>query len=74
MSGLDPVGRREVRDIILELKKCGQDDPFSDAHLVGRGNAVRPRRSDRGWTVAGSRGSRIDRGSENRWEWKSYSS
>ena len=24
MSGLDPVGRREVRDIILELKKQGQ--------------------------------------------------
>jgi len=24
MSGLDPVGRREVRDIILELKRDGR--------------------------------------------------
>jgi ABC-2 type transport system ATP-binding protein len=29
MSGLDPVGRREVRDIILELKRDGQTVMFS---------------------------------------------
>src|ERR1700692_4073196 len=29
MSGLDPVGRREVRDIILELKKQGKSVLFS---------------------------------------------
>src|ERR1700691_3254568 len=39
MSGLDPVGRREVRDIILELKKQGRTVFFStrtlsDAEIV----------------------------------------
>jgi len=29
MSGLDPVGRREVRDIILELKRDGKTVMFS---------------------------------------------
>jgi len=29
MSGLDPVGRREVRDIILELKEAGKTVLFS---------------------------------------------
>src|SRR5271154_5111578 len=29
MSGLDPLGRREVRDIILELKKAGKTVLFS---------------------------------------------
>src|ERR1700693_109470 len=33
MSGLDPVGRREVRDIILELKKQGQTVLFS-THIL----------------------------------------
>ncbi|HEX4536702.1 MAG TPA: ABC transporter ATP-binding protein [Candidatus Acidoferrum sp.] len=33
MSGLDPVGRREVRDIILELKKRGRTVLFS-THIL----------------------------------------
>ena len=33
MSGLDPVGRREVRDIILELKKQGKTVFFS-THIL----------------------------------------
>ncbi len=33
MSGLDPVGRREVRDIILELKKNGKTVLFS-THIL----------------------------------------
>jgi len=33
MSGLDPVGRREVRDIILELKKHGKTVLFS-THIL----------------------------------------
>jgi len=46
MSGLDPVGRREVRDIILELKQTGKTVLFFHAHFAGCGNAVRPRRRD----------------------------
>src|ERR1700732_759104 len=33
MSGLDPVGRREVRDIILELKRVGKTVMFS-THIL----------------------------------------
>lgn len=33
MSGLDPVGRREVRDIILELKRMGKTVLFS-THIL----------------------------------------
>src|SRR6202041_1717066 len=33
MSGLDPVGRREVRDIILELKRDGKTVLFS-THIL----------------------------------------
>jgi ABC-2 type transport system ATP-binding protein len=33
MSGLDPVGRREVRDIILSLKRCGKTVFFS-THIL----------------------------------------
>ncbi len=33
MSGLDPVGRREVRDIILELKRMGKTIMFS-THIL----------------------------------------
>jgi len=33
MSGLDPVGRREVRDIILELKRAGKTVMFS-THIL----------------------------------------
>src|SRR5450432_3022422 len=34
MSGLDPVGRREVRDIILDLKKRGRTVVFSTHSLA----------------------------------------
>ncbi len=34
MSGLDPVGRREVRDIILELKRDGKTVMFSNSFRV----------------------------------------
>lgn len=34
MSGLDPLGRREVRDIILELKQEGKTVMFS-THILG---------------------------------------
>src|SRR5258705_11093592 len=33
MSGLDPLGRREVRDIILELKRDGKTVMFS-THIL----------------------------------------
>jgi len=33
MSGLDPIGRREVRDIILELKRAGKTVMFS-THIL----------------------------------------
>src|SRR5258707_1293450 len=33
MSGLDPMGRREVRDIILELKNAGKTILFS-THIL----------------------------------------
>ncbi len=33
MSGLDPVGRREVRDLILELRKAGKTIFFS-THII----------------------------------------
>ena len=33
MSGLDPVGRREVRDVILELKRDGKTVMFS-THIL----------------------------------------
>jgi len=33
MSGLDPVGRRELRDIILELKREGKTVMFS-THIL----------------------------------------
>ena len=52
MSGLDPLGRREVRDIILELKREGRTVLFSTHILSGCGNVVRPRWRDRGREVA----------------------
>ena len=41
MSGLDPLGRREVRDLMEQLKQRRQDGIFLDPHSVGRGSAVR---------------------------------
>src|ERR1700732_5115166 len=39
MSGLDPVGRREVRDIILELKRAGKTVLFS-THILSDGEML----------------------------------
>jgi ABC-2 type transport system ATP-binding protein len=39
MSGLDPVGRREVRDIILELKREGKTVMFS-THILSDAEAL----------------------------------
>jgi len=46
MSGLDPVGRREVRDIILELKQTGKTVLFSTHILPDAEMLWRPRRRD----------------------------
>ncbi len=45
MSGLDPIGRREVRDLILDLKRAGKTVFFSshilqDAELICDGVAI----------------------------------
>ena len=44
MSGLDPMGRREVRDLMAQLKHEGKTVFFSTHILVGCGSAVRSRR------------------------------
>ena len=44
MSGLDPMGRREVRDLMEQLKHEGKTSFFLHPYSVGRGSAVRPRR------------------------------
>ena len=43
MSGLDPVGRKEVRDLIVEEKQRGQDGVLLEPHPERRRDAVRPR-------------------------------
>ena len=54
MSGLDPVGRREVRDIILDSEAPGPHGFLFHAYSFRRGNAVRPRGSAGGRQTAGS--------------------
>ena len=66
MSGLDPVGRREVRDIILELKKQGKTVLFSthilsDAEMLLRSS----RRIDPPQEMCRSRRAQRNRGSKN---------
>ncbi len=39
MSGLDPIGRKEVRDIILHLKKCGKTVFFS-THILSDAEVI----------------------------------
>jgi ABC-2 type transport system ATP-binding protein len=59
MSGLDPVGRREVRDIILELKKQGKTVLFS-THILSDAEML----CDRVGVIAGpgrKRGRRMER-------------
>ena len=41
MSGLDPIGRRLVRNIILDLKKAGQDDLLLHPHPHRRRDPLR---------------------------------
>ena len=41
MSGLDPMGRREVRDLMERLKQQGKT-VFFYSYFVRRGGAVRP--------------------------------
>src|SRR5215510_2882000 len=50
MSGLDPVGRREVRDLILELKAAGKTILFS-THILPDAEAL----CDRVGVIAGGR-------------------
>jgi ABC-2 type transport system ATP-binding protein len=50
MSGLDPVGRREVRDIILELKKAGKTILFS-THILSDAEVL----CDRVGVIAGGK-------------------
>jgi len=50
MSGLDPVGRREVRDIILELKKAGRTILFS-THILSDAEVL----CDRVGVIAGGK-------------------
>ncbi len=40
MSGLDPIGRREVRDLLLVLRKQNKTDLFFISHTLGRGGAL----------------------------------
>ncbi len=42
MSGLDPLGRRQVRDLILRLRGEGTHRLFQLAHPVRRRNALQP--------------------------------
>ena len=44
MSGLDPLGRRDVRSLILELRDQGADGLLQLAHPVGRRSALQPGR------------------------------
>jgi ABC-2 type transport system ATP-binding protein len=50
MSGLDPVGRREVRDIILDLKNAGKSILFS-THILSDAETL----CDRVGVIAGGR-------------------
>ncbi len=50
MSGLDPVGRREVRDIILELKNAGKTILFS-THILSDAEVL----CDRVGVIAGGK-------------------
>jgi len=50
MSGLDPVGRREVRDIILELKNAGKTILFS-THILSDAETL----CDRVGVIAGGK-------------------
>ena len=50
MSGLDPLGRRQVRDLILRLRAQGLHGVLQLAHPLRRRNAVQPGR--RSWRRA----------------------
>ena len=40
MSGLDPIGRREVRDLVQAAERRGQDDLFLHSHSERRRNPL----------------------------------
>ena len=65
MSGLDPVGRRLVRDLILDLEGRGQDRVLLDPHPLRRRDAVRPR-GGAARRAAARRGARSARSSARR--------
>ena len=47
MSGLDPIGRKEIRDLILRLRAEGKT-VFMNTHILhGRRDGLRPRRHHR---------------------------
>ena len=52
MSGLDPIGRRLVRNLILDLQEGGQDRPLLHPHPLAT-----PRRCATGWRCCGRAGS-----------------
>ena len=43
MSGLDPLGRRDVRALILRLRDRGTHGLLQLAHPAGRRDALQPR-------------------------------
>ena len=45
MSGLDPIGRRLVRDLIVAQRRAGKTVLLLDPHPLGRRDPVRPRRA-----------------------------
>ena len=55
MSGLDPLGRREVRALILKLRDKGCTVFFSSHVLVRRGGALQPGGNSRGRPARGGR-------------------
>ena len=62
MSGLDPLGRRQVRDLILQLRAARLHGVLQLAHSLRRGNALQPGRHHGAGAAGGERaGQRSDR-------------
>ena len=55
MSGLDPLGRRQVRDLILELRATRLHGVLQFAHPVGRRDALQPGRHHGAGPAGGER-------------------
>ena len=72
MSGLDPIGRKLVGDLILELKSQGKTVFFS-SHILDRCRAIlRPGRDHRGGKIA-ARGQARRISCSEKIHWKMYS-